>query len=429
MPSNTTFFPKLFIHASRLSFELEARASTTTFGSLVIDTDELLHSPPYLEVQDDLEITAIEADIRGIFTFSRRLALRVKTGSIDVGVHILDPDPHRVGPTTPPPTLDARTNNGSVTIEVLSQAHDVESSITGVTGMGVVDITQTLDFEGGFEADIDQGMMEVTTEKPKVLFITKEERNHVKGYIRVQPDIQVVSHHTTSTTMPPILHCPPHCPPEQVRDDVGHTFGLPHFTDTGSPRPEASAVDGDSSVSIQTDPPNPSLTITTRLEDILSAQESTAGTLQADQAVLAVESHTSTSSSSTWQDPRAPMPTVRPVPPPPMRHKWGKHCPPICPPGYAGDDQETALSSANPIDFIDAEAGDLGATATITPTPSEGEDNQHHTSGSWPDHCEPPFCFFRSVAAGSAGDEREKRLPEGGLVKASAHVGSIKLKL
>lgn len=133
------------------------------------------------------------------------------------------------------------------------------------------------------------------------------------------------------------------------------------------------------------------------------------------------------------------MPTVNPLPPPPMRHKWGKHCSPICPPGYEHDVEgpqdieDLGAAIVGDSGLEDGITGDLEAIDEDEDEDDEDvkdEDDQTHRDSSWPDHCEPPFCFpaahpdTEHVLA-----ELSNSLPRGGLVRGEAKLGSVELTL
>lgn len=345
MPSNSTVIPRLTIRATRLSLAIDPPGPTVTFGNLLIDTDELSYLPKSLYVQDDLEISAHQGNIRGSFTFSRRLALRVNTGNIGVGVNILHPDPHGIDPATLPPIVDARTRAGDIALEVLSQADGVESNITAVTGVGVVSITQKPEFEGSFEADVDRGVLEVSTKAPKVLHFTEENEAHVRGYVVAQHKFQSTGSHTS-----PRVHC---------HSDLADE---PSDQDESSLTIQTDPPYLEQSFSIQTDPPYPEPTFTT----VGKAHAHTGSAT------------TSAMSPGTWQYPQAPLPNVR------------------------------------SLDFNEER---------------EQDDEHHRSSASRPHQYDCEQTELDTEAKACARSTKVDDLPKGGLVKASAHMGVVELRL
>lgn len=158
------------------------------------------------------------------------------------------------------------------------------------------------------------------------------------------------------------------------------------------------------------------------------------------------------------------MPTVNPLPPPPMRHKWGKHCPPICPPGLE-DDAEIevevgAAAQAGNTDSNEAPLliGDIDHTNEeihahdtsdenslnedeLKEEDEDDHDHDHtHRDSSWPPDCHPPFCFlavpdrigeaetYTEPDVANVAD-LDDSVPRGGLVRGEARVGSVELNL
>lgn len=233
--------------------------------------------------------------------------------------------------------------------------------------------------------------------------------------------------------------------------------GEPHFTiqtDPAHSEPTSSMIGiydssgYESRYTIQTGPPHPEPTFTINTEH--GAQRRC--TIQTDattpqptftavekQVLVHDQEQGHVNVEDKDRDPRAPMPTVHPLPPPPMRSKWGKHCLPICPP------TEEEMSIEETGDYHDGD--DQEQSESTRDVERLGDDNDHngvhhHESSSWPDHCEPPLCFFTTTTTSLESQENENleegrgRSPykgqgggSGGLVRAEVKIGSVELRL
>lgn len=165
---------------------MDASVTDIKFAHLDITTNHLVSLPDNLPEFGFLDIDLNEGDICGTFNISHRLSVQVGTGNIDVDIHIVAPARYEHNPALDPPQVEATTNMGSIDITVSSQDEDLESSIVGVTQMGVVRIQQTPNYQGGFVADIGTGEMKVSTKPPKELHILNDSPGHVEGVVRYE---------------------------------------------------------------------------------------------------------------------------------------------------------------------------------------------------------------------------------------------------
>ena len=184
VPANVHTIPYLSLTGSDLTIEMDESVRDMTFDHLDITTDHLVSLPETLPEFGFLNIDTRVGEISGTFNVSHRLSLHVGTGSIDAQVHIVAPD--RYDSNSNPVQVEATTDMGSIDLTVLSQAEDLESSIVGVTQMGVVRIQQTPHYVGGFVADIGKGEIKVSTKSPKVLIIGEDGPGHVEGSVRFE---------------------------------------------------------------------------------------------------------------------------------------------------------------------------------------------------------------------------------------------------
>lgn len=190
VPAHVQTLPYLSLTASDLTIEMDESIQEMTFDHLDITTDHLVSLSHNLPEFGFLDIDITKGDIRGTFNVSHRLSLHVGTGSIDAQLHIIAPERYESNPAISPAQVEATTDVGSIDLTVLSQAEDLESSIVGITQMGVVRIQQTPHYTGGFVADIGKGEMKVSTKSPKVLIIGEDSPGHVKGNVRYKDRLE-----------------------------------------------------------------------------------------------------------------------------------------------------------------------------------------------------------------------------------------------
>ena len=148
---------------------------------------------------------------------------------------------------------------------------------------------------------------------------------------------------------------------------------------------------------------------------------------------------------------RESMPMANTLPPAPTRHRWSKHCPPICPPD--NDDEVKVELEGQSIEETEIPAilvDDVGDRAEVTmgvdvdveaeaEAGAEDEENEEHKheDSTWPDPCHSPFCFLaaqiRNDEPGTrtepSVEELGNRLPRGCLVRGEARMGSVHLNL